>query len=200
MLKQAVGCEPPVSALASIKLTVLSSKREQQLEVIRNHLDLMRGGFVMMQSEGVLLHFSFCKTESLRDLSQQPLAGLSAQLRRVRQYSAEYDIWDRRGKTQELLQGISPERVVARLCRPWLRVDQSADVLEVGANVGRPNQELVLEGKVFCEVLHRTDQVFRSPLDRPQLRHQVAFVIESDSEVGIAVNHGGSRQWSSRSG
>ena len=43
MLKQAVGCEPPVSALASVKLTVLSSKREQQLEVIRNRLDLMRG-------------------------------------------------------------------------------------------------------------------------------------------------------------
>ena len=108
MLKQAVGCEPPVSALASVKLTVLSSKRDQQLEFIRNRLDLMRG-FVMMQSEGVLLHFSFCKTESLRDLSQQPLAGLSAQLRRVRQYSAEYDIRDRRGKTQKLLQGVSPE-------------------------------------------------------------------------------------------
>ena len=144
----------------------------------------------MIQSEGVLLHFSFCKTESLRDPSQQPLAGLSAQLRRVRQYSAEYDIWDRRGKTQELLQGISPERVVARLCRPWLRVDQSADVLEVGANVGRPNQELVLEGKVFRKVLHRTDQVFRSLLDRFHLWHQIALVIESDSEVGIAVNHG----------
>ena len=97
MLKQAIGCEPPVSALASIKLTVLSSKREQQLEVIRNRLD---EGFVMMQSEGVLLHFSFCKTESLRDPSQQPLAGLSAQLRCVLQYSVEYDHRNRRGKTQ----------------------------------------------------------------------------------------------------
>ena len=39
-------------------------------------------------------------------------------------------------------------------------------------------------------MLHRPDQVFRSLLDRFQLRHQVTLVIESYSEVGIAVNHG----------
>ena len=104
-----------------------------------------------MQSEGILLDRLFFKTESLRDLSQQPLAGLSAQLRRVRHYSAEYDIRNRRGKTQKLLQGVSPERVIARLRCSRLCIDQSADVLEIGANVGRPNQELVIEYEnSFC--------------------------------------------------
>ena len=142
VLKQAVRCEPPVSALASVELAVLSSKREQEFEVIRNRLD---EGFVMMQSEGILHDLPFFKTESLCDLSQQPLAGLSAQLRRVHHNSAEYGIRNRRGKTQKLLQGVSPERVEARLGRSRLSIDQSADILKVGADVGRPNQELVLE-------------------------------------------------------
>ena len=47
VLKQAVGCEPPVSALASGELEVLSSKGGQELKVNGDHLDLKRD-FVLM--------------------------------------------------------------------------------------------------------------------------------------------------------